>query len=199
MRGAASTLSAAGTKRWMIAAMSMMLTQLPSKPVRAQSPGDRVPPCCQDMWNPGWMQRDMWGPGRMGPMHRTRMLWHRAFVRGNIPQQYLRQANPLPRTTKVIRVGGILYTNNCAACHGQRGMGDGEAGKALNPSPALLAYMIRMPMAVDGYFMWSIAEGGKRFGTDMPAFKDTLKTDEIWKIITYMRAGFPPAVLKKQE
>jgi mono/diheme cytochrome c family protein len=25
----------------------------------------------------------------------------------------------------------------------------------------------------------------------MPAFKDWLKREEIWKIIAYMRAGFP--------
>jgi mono/diheme cytochrome c family protein len=25
----------------------------------------------------------------------------------------------------------------------------------------------------------------------MPAFKDTLARDDIWKIIAYMRAGFP--------
>ena len=49
-------------------------------------------------------------------------------------------------------------------------MGNGDAGKALSPSPALLAYMIRRPIAVDEYLLWSISEGGKQFGTDMPAF-----------------------------
>lgn len=70
-------------------------------------------------------------------------------------------------------------------------MGDGEAAKALNPSPALLAYMIQMPMSVDEYMLWTISDGGAAFGTDMPAFKDVLSKDEIWKIVTYMRAGFP--------
>jgi mono/diheme cytochrome c family protein len=27
----------------------------------------------------------------------------------------------------------------------------------------------------------------------MPAFKDTLAREDIWRIITYMRAGFPGA------
>ena len=70
-------------------------------------------------------------------------------------------------------------------------MGDGEAAKALDPSPALLAYMIQMPMSVDSYMLWSISEGGEAFGTAMPAFKEVLTKDEIWKIVTYMRAGFP--------
>jgi mono/diheme cytochrome c family protein len=85
----------------------------------------------------------------------------------------------------------VLYQQQCASCHGAQGMGDGAAAKALNPSPALLAYMIQMPMAVDEYLMWSITEGGAQFGTAMPAFKGTLASEDIWKIIAYMRAGFP--------
>ena len=48
-----------------------------------------------------------------------------------------------------------------------------------------------MPMAGDEYLLWTVSEGGQRFGTDMPAFKDTLTEDQIWSIIAYMRAGFP--------
>ena len=87
----------------------------------------------------------------------------------------------------------MLYGENCASCHGPTGQGDGEAGRALNPSPALLSHMIRMPMAVDEYLLWTISEGGEPFGTDMPAFKDALTPEEIWKVIAFMRAGFPEA------
>lgn len=73
------------------------------------------------------------------------------------------------------------------------GMGDGDKGLAVNPSPALLAFMIQTPMAVDEYLMRSISEGGALFGTDMPAFKDRLSAAQIWKIIVYMRAGVPRA------
>jgi hypothetical protein len=79
------------------------------------------------------------------------------------------------------------------------GLGDGDAAKSLLPSPALLAFMIQRPVAVDEYLLWSIAEGGKAFDTEMPAFKDTLSREDTWKIIAYMRSGFgasaarPPA------
>ena len=59
------------------------------------------------------------------------------------------------------------------------------------PSPALLNRFVQMPMAGDEYLLWAISEGGNQFGTDMPAFKDVLSEDEIWTIVTYMRAGFP--------
>ena len=53
--------------------------------------------------------------------------------------------------------------------------------------------MIQRPISVDEYLLWSIAEGGKQFDTEMPAFKDALAREDIWKIIAYMRAGFPGA------
>jgi hypothetical protein len=33
---------------------------------------------------------------------------------------------------------------------------------------------MRMPMASDGYLMWTMGEGGAELGTAMPAFKTTL-------------------------
>ena len=99
--------------------------------------------------------------------------------------------NPLDAGKGVLDEGAKLYSQSCASCHGSNGMGNGEAGKDLNPSPALLAYMIQMPMAVDEYMMWTISEGGVAFGTDMPAFKGKLSQNEVWKVITFMRAGFP--------
>lgn len=80
----------------------------------------------------------------------------------------------------------MLYGNRCARCHGATGMGDGEAGRALNPSPALLAYTIQMPLAADEYLFWTLAEGGVPFGTEMPAFKDELTSDQSSKVVSYM-------------
>jgi cytochrome c553 len=150
-----------------------------------------TPPCCVHRWDPVWTERDMWGGDMMGKGHRQRMARHRAFMHGNIPSEYLGKRNPLKPTRNVVLAGSELYQQQCAVCHGAQGMGDGEAAKGLNPSPALLAYMIQMPMSVDEYMLWSISEGGKAFGTAMPAFKDTLSEEEIWKIVTFMRAGFP--------
>ena len=78
------------------------------------------------------------------------------------------------------------------------GLGDGEGAGDLTPSPALLAYLVQQPIAIDQYLLWSISEGGKDFGTAMPAWKDTLSEDQIWKIIAYLRAGFPDVDLDVQ-
>ena len=157
----------------------------------AQSP-DQAPHSGQwDMWNPNWMQRDMWGPGMMGPGMKQRMARHWTFMHQGIPIVYRAARNPLSADAKTISEGRALYRANCASCHGATGIGDGEMANSLNPSPALLAYMIQMPMSVDAYMLWSISDGGAVFGTAMPAFEDTLTQDEIWEIVIYIRAGFP--------
>ena len=68
----------------------------------------------------------------------------------------------------------LVYAQKCASCHGRQGLGDGDAPRSLLPSPALLAFMIQRPISVDEYLLWSIAEGGKQFDTEMPAFKNIL-------------------------
>ena len=95
--------------------------------------------------------------------------------------------------------GSKLYSDHCAACHGRDGMGGGEPGRAVSPSPALLAYMIKRPISVDEYLIWSIADGGKQFDSEMPAFKEKLSRDDIWRVIAYMRAGFPDATSRPRQ
>jgi mono/diheme cytochrome c family protein len=143
-----------------------------------------------DMW-PRGMQRDEWRWGMMGPGQQQRMLRHWTYMNEGVPAAYRGARSPLQTTPEAIARGAGLYADNCARCHGPSGYGDGAEGRSLVPSPALLAYLVRMPMAGDEYLLWAISEGGVAFGTDMPAFKDGLTQEEIWSIIAFMRAGFP--------
>jgi mono/diheme cytochrome c family protein len=116
---------------------------------------------------------------------------HGAFLRDGIPLEYRDLTNPYPVTTMVVEDGAKLYAAHCARCHGAKGQGDGEAAHDLRTPPAVLAYMVQHSRSVDEYLLWSISEGGKEFGTAMPAFKDTLTEREIWQIITFMRSSLP--------
>jgi mono/diheme cytochrome c family protein len=147
--------------------------------------------CCIDRWDPWWLKRDVWVPDAIMPGHRKRMARHRAFMHSDIPAEYHGQKNPLTPSESIIQEGAVLYRLHCANCHGAEGMGNGVEGLGLSPSPALLSYMVHTPLAVDEYMMWTISDGGTQFGTDMPAFKRILVKKDIWKIITFMRAGFP--------
>ncbi len=113
------------------------------------------------------------------------------FVNKRLPEDYLIAQNNVGYTIKAIAAGGPLYAAHCTSCHGETGLGNGKLASALSPSPALLAYMIQQPIAIDQYLLWTISEGGKPFGTAMPAFKDELSQEQIWQIVAYLRAGFP--------
>jgi mono/diheme cytochrome c family protein len=155
-----------------------------------------APPCCVDRWDPDSTGRDRWEPGMIDPAHRQRLGRHRTFMNEGVPPEYRGQLNPLATKRSVVKAGSALFQKQCAVCHGAEGMGDGEEANSLNPSPALLAYMVQRPQSVDEYLMWTISEGGQAFGTPMPAFKDMLSQEDIWKIVTFMRAGFPPVAQK---
>jgi mono/diheme cytochrome c family protein len=115
------------------------------------------------------------------------MARHRLAMMGSIPAAYRGLSNPLPATPEVLAQGERLYSANCATCHGESGAGDGQAGAGLSPPPADLRWLMRMPMASDGYLMWTMSEGGADLGTAMPAFKTTLGEGERWKVVRYLR------------
>jgi len=113
---------------------------------------------------------------------------HYQGMRVGVPEPYGNMKNPLSATDEVIAQGARLYQDNCAACHGKQGYGDGPAGVRLTPRPANLNRFIKMRMmARDNYLIWTISEGGKRFNTAMPAFKETLSEADRWKIIHFLR------------
>ncbi len=144
-----------------------------------------------DIWAKDPPPAKVWNPEILTPMHSQRTERHKTFIQRGVPVEYLNQASPYPKARAVIKEGSKVYAKHCIACHGPRGMGDGEAGKDLAPSPALLAHLEKEPQTADSYLLWTITEGGKPFGTEMPAFKDLLSEREIWQVVIYMRAGFP--------
>lgn len=140
-------------------------------------------------WQPG--KSKAWNSDNMTPGQRQRMMRHWAFMNREVPESYLATSNDVGYTTKAIADGGPLYLAHCTRCHGETGLGNGALAQDLTPSPALLAYLVQQPIAVDHYLLWTISEGGRKFDTAMPAFKDALTQDQIWQIIAYLRAGLP--------
>jgi mono/diheme cytochrome c family protein len=132
-----------------------------------------------------------WSLRNLDPEQQQRMLRFSTFVNRGIPDAYLKAENEVGYTVRAIAEGGPLYQSHCRSCHGDTGLGNGDLAYALTPSPALLAYMVQQPIAVDQYLLWCISEGGKQFGTAMPAFKKQLSQEQIWQIVAYLRAGFP--------
>ncbi len=130
----------------------------------------------------------MRGPGMMrGGMMNMSMVRHHYLMRNGLDEKYRNRRNPLPASDANLQEGKRLFEANCAACHGSLGLGDGEAGKSLNPRPANIARFAKMPMASDGYLLWTLSEGGKPVNSAMPPFGQVLKEEELWKVILYLR------------
>ncbi len=161
-----------------------------SRVLSAQEKAASPAPRTFDYWQPDWMVRELWGPGRMPKSMMARLVRHTTFIQLGVPTEYAGAKSTVPTGPGTVLAGRALYAQHCASCHGGDGTGSGEGAKSLTPSPALLSYMITRPVAVDEYLLWAIADGGLQFETEMPAFKDRLARDDIWRVIAFMRAGF---------
>ncbi|MBL7697442.1 MAG: c-type cytochrome [Chitinophagaceae bacterium] len=90
--------------------------------------------------------------------------------------------NPFRDDTSAIAKGRELYKLHCWQCHGESGYGDGAAGGALGAQPANF-HSNRVRRQADGELFWKLANGRG----NMPPFKDVLKDEERWELITYIR------------
>ena len=95
--------------------------------------------------------------------------------------------DPLPANRPTVAAGAHLYRTHCTACHGPGGAGNGPAAAALSPPPANLTWLMRLPIASDGYLMWTISDGGAALGSAMPAFKPALSDTERWQLVRYLQ------------
>ena len=132
-------------------------------------------------------QPDTGPPRWMANMSRL----HQVVMNG-IPRPYANARDPMPDTPAKLRRGAAVFDRHCAACHGASGQGTGPDAFALVPAPADLEWLARTPESrSEPYMYWSIAEGGQSFGSEMPAFKQTLSPKDRWSVIAFIRAGFP--------
>ena len=102
------------------------------------------------------------------------------------PADYSGKKNPYAGDADAAAAGKTFFNANCAACHGETGMGDGPAAMALNPKPQSLAN--NQSFLADDYMFWRISEGGdmQPFNSAMPAWKGVMQPGEIWQVIAYI-------------
>jgi cytochrome c oxidase cbb3-type subunit 2 len=98
--------------------------------------------------------------------------------------------NPLANDPKAIARGKELYAKGCASCHGAAAKGD--IGPSLVDDEFL--YM-QGDLPDDDYFevinngtQEGFIEDGRVEKGGMPPFKDSLKRDDIWAIVAYLRS-----------
>ena len=98
-----------------------------------------------------------------------------------VPAEFAGQTNPLGADAAA--AGAEIFKNNCVACHGEQGHGDGPAGASLNPQPKDLP---ELASAVgDDYLYWRINTG--KPGTSMVGWKGILTDEQIWQVVAFIR------------
>ncbi len=98
--------------------------------------------------------------------------------------------NPLTASPDLVARGREDFSHYCMVCHGLDGQNTGVPfASAMSPpvpplaSPEVQAY-------TDGQLHWVIRNG--LFPSGMPASRDILNDEEIWRIVLYLR-HLPPA------
>ncbi len=105
-----------------------------------------------------------------------------------VPADFAGKTNPVANDAAAIEAGKVIYTDNCATCHGDSGKGDGPGGASLSPKPGNLVSLL--PAKQDDFVYWVISEGGAATGksASMVAWNGTLSEEEIWQVIAYTRS-----------
>jgi mono/diheme cytochrome c family protein len=92
-------------------------------------------------------------------------------------------AQKVEPTPENLSKGQAIYKKHCQMCHGATGMGDGPAGKRLNPKPYNLQDKEKMASHTDEELFKEITKGKG----PMPAFERKLKENERWMVLHYIR------------
>jgi mono/diheme cytochrome c family protein len=91
--------------------------------------------------------------------------------------------------------GKLIYRENCAACHGDSGKGDGVGARSLPKRPADHTDGAVMSSRSDTFRRDVIAKGGSAMGLSsfMPAWQGVLNEKEIHDLVGYIRSLTLPA------
>ena len=121
--------------------------------------------------------------------HREDLPGERAYTAAMIALVSRLQAgdapNPLANDPRAVAVGRTAYTGQCSLCHGPTGDGRGGFGALTYPGAADLT-AAKTVAKTDAQLFW-ITKNGLGF-TAMPAFDGVFTDEQIWALVSYIRA-----------
>ena len=116
----------------------------------------------------------------------------------SIPASQRDAKNPFTQTREVLSEARAHFADHCATCHGNDGSGKTEIGQNLYPKPPDM----RRPETqnlTDGQIYYIIHNGIRLTG--MPAWGDSGKDDDSWKLVLFIRhlPQMAPQEMKEME
>lgn len=99
-----------------------------------------------------------------------------------VPDEYKNMKNPVAKGEASNKAGMVLYTKNCASCHGKTGLGDGVKARALKDFPGDFSGAVYQDQT-DGEHFYKT-----KFGrAEMPKYEGKMSDEDIWNMVNYMR------------
>jgi mono/diheme cytochrome c family protein len=118
------------------------------------------------------------------------------------PAEFAAMANPhRAPSDEDVRAGTVLYQKNCRPCHGAAADGAGPLARGLRLKPVDFTDAGTIASVIESYPFWRVREGNAGlppiatpWHSAMPAWRDELSDDEIWRIIgtEYRLSGTEP-------
>jgi cytochrome c oxidase cbb3-type subunit 3 len=98
-----------------------------------------------------------------------------------LAQEKLPQKNPPARDARALESGRVMFRMYCAGCHGLKATG-GRSGPDLTRGT--------FAAGETDADLYRVIDNGVP-GTEMPAFKDRLDDDDLWRLVSYVRSLAP--------
>lgn len=96
--------------------------------------------------------------------------------------------NPVKDDPNATLAGKKTYATFCAACHGDKGKGDGVAATGLAKPPANHT-SAQVQKVSDGGLFWMITNGNN----PMPAYQSSLTELQRWQLVNFIRTLAKPS------
>lgn len=120
------------------------------------------------------------GTARQKPDHLQAMY----ALKEKIPEEYrIMERTPIVPDEQSLGRGAELFAQQCAACHGPNGRGDGPAAKGLSTPPADFLDLDHSRIYGPGEKFWIVGNGSGETG--MPPFPQISLIDR-WHLVNYI-------------
>ena len=115
---------------------------------------------------------------------------------GLVPAAAAQRVNPVANDPKALTAGKLIYSENCAFCHGVNGLGDGPAGESYIPHPPDLTNLKAQSLSAgtmyyqitNGILSTPVPEAKKYLPREWHAFRGTINERDRWAVVSYVKS-----------
>jgi mono/diheme cytochrome c family protein len=108
-----------------------------------------------------------------------------------IPSNEKARVNPVAEDAEILARGRLVYSSQCAMCHGATGVGDGDFAKQLGFEVPDLTVPETQARRTDGELFYILTQGHGRMPGNYPRLSDETRWEIVHAVRSYARAVSP--------